>query len=713
MLGALRSADAGPRAVAARIGVAALLACIGMTWVAGASDAFATYGTVSITKINSGGAATDTFGFADASKKISSTGAFTLKGGATYANTRVLANTGTYAAAYVVSEQASANYDLAAIACTTGAYSKAVKDLAARSVSIKVAVGEKVACTFTNQRKTGKIIVVKDLVPYTDAGRFDLKVGDKVVKAAAGDGDSGYDVVPTGTYQVSEYADYLGDYVRSTTCKKPNGYVVASGSGAVDVPVGAGDVITCTVKNVRKAKLIVIKHTVPADATTDFPFTLDGSPFTLKDGQSETRTVTPGDMHTVVEADPAALGYKLTELTCTKGYPAVATGATSVATRTATVTPEAGETVTCEYTNTRLQAAIDVDKSGPAFAYSGDTLDFGFDVTNPGEVRLGDIDVTDSKCTPVHGPEVVEGNDDAFLDPGETWHYTCSYVATHAIGDANPVTNVVTAQGTDDFGRKVEDEDTHATLFLHPAIDIDKAGPATAIAGTTVPYTLAVSNTGDVAFAAAKVVVSDARCSAAPALTSVNGDTTPDSLDPGDAWTYACSATTAVGQTSVVNVAGVTGTDEHGHAVTDESTVTTPLTQPTNPNPNPTPVTPVTPAAQQVAGVSSTSDPVRPGRATLRGTAGCPRTGSVSAAVTGRSIRRVTFFVDGRRMRTVTKADSRGRWMLTLRRGALKVGVHTVAARVQFISASGTKSRTLRTTLRRCSSQALSPSFTG
>src|SRR3954454_12140247 len=84
MLGAFRSAHAGPRSAAARIGLAALLACVGLTWTAGASSAFATYGTVSITKKNVGGDAADVFHF-NASDQIKA-GGFDLIGDGNYTN---------------------------------------------------------------------------------------------------------------------------------------------------------------------------------------------------------------------------------------------------------------------------------------------------------------------------------------------------------------------------------------------------------------------------------------------------------------------------------------------------------------------------------------------------------------------------------------------------------------------------------------------------
>ena len=89
--------------------------------------------------------------------------------------------------------------------------------------------------------------------------------------------------------------------------------------------------------------------------------------YALADGGSDTRTVEPGRTYTITEADARAKGYKLTAIDCTSGT-------TDLDTRTATVTPAAGETVTCQYTNTKLRTAIDVDKRGPATATAGARL---------------------------------------------------------------------------------------------------------------------------------------------------------------------------------------------------------------------------------------------------------------------------------------------------------------------------------------------------
>ena len=90
-----------------------------------------------------------------------------------------------------MTEDASGEYELKDVSCSGVAapykakVSSASTALAYRKAAIKVGVGEKVTCVFTNQRKTGKITVKKELRPVDDAGRFDLQVDGHTVKAQA------------------------------------------------------------------------------------------------------------------------------------------------------------------------------------------------------------------------------------------------------------------------------------------------------------------------------------------------------------------------------------------------------------------------------------------------------------------------------------------------------------------------------------------------
>ena len=612
---------------AGRFGLAALVACMGLSLTAGASDAFATYGKVTIKKVNVGGAPGDSFAFQPSAHL--STAGFALKGGGVWSKT-VLANAAPYHTdkVFTVSEAAGADYELRSLACKritssgTTTDSDTTTSLADRKATIKVSPNEHVECTFTN---------------------------------------------------------------------------------------------------VRKATLTVTKATYPADAMpkTSFGFTLSpGAGFSLGDGGSWSTSVSPDKAHTVTETDARAKGYKLTGVRCTKLGTEIA-GAGDVATRTATVTPRPGEAITCSFANTKVTPALHVTKTGPAYAYVGDTMSFGFTIRNTGNDPLTHVGLSDDRCADVVGPVARHGgNDDDVLEPGEEWAYTCSYVMpAHAIGDVNPVVNTATATARDSAYEVVKAYDEHATKILHPAIDIDKTGPDTAVAGSSIGYTLEVTNPGDVPIGEAGLAVTDARCDAAPMLVSDDDDRTPGTLDPGDRWTYECSVSTSKGDTQVVNVAKVTGTDAYDRSVSDEDTHVTRLEQPPAPPSNtpPSSAPPAPPAAapaQRVAGTTAISRPAR-GSASLRGPGSCPSGRTARAVVTGERIARVTFLVDGRRVRTVTKADARGRWVLPVRLRGMRPGAHRVVARVQFARAAQTGDRTLTVTVTKCATQAVAPQFTG
>jgi hypothetical protein len=83
-----------------------------------------------------------------------------------------------------------------------------------------------------------------------------------------------------------------------------------------------------------------------------------------------------------------------------------------------------------------------------------------------------------------------------------------------------------------------------------------------------------------------------------------------------------------------------------------------------------------------------------------------------AATVRGRRIARVTFFVDGDRVKRMAAEAGQRRFTVKLRPGA-RLGVHRVTARIEFQAASQTRARTLRLTYRRCARQVLKPRFTG
>jgi len=148
--------------------------------------------------------------------------------------------------------------------------------------------------------------------------------------------------------------------------------------------------------------------------------------------------------------------------------------------------------------------------------------------------------------------------------------------------------------------------------------------------------------------------------------------------------------------------------------------VVPPGNPPNNPPVNPPPAPPVVPApvpvkatppapAGAVKGVE-----VRRGSARIAAVRACPITSPVTLRVRGRQIRRVTFFVDGRRVAGVTRASSAGLYTARVDPRRLRVGVHRVRARVEFRSGAG-PARTLNMSFRTCArpTQAVQPHFTG
>jgi hypothetical protein len=120
-------------------------------------------------------------------------------------------------------------------------------------------------------------------------------------------------------------------------------------------------------------------------------------------------------------------------------------------------------------------------------------------------------------------------------------------------------------------------------------------------------------------------------------------------------------------------------------------------------------VAPAPAAAGAVKGVT-----VRRGTARLAAVGTCPITALVPLRVQGRQIRSVTYSVDGRRIATVTRADSIGRWTARVDPRRLRTGVHRVRARVQFRTGAG-PARTLTMSFRTCARPAaqVQPQFTG
>ncbi len=228
---------------------------------------------------------------------------------------------------------------------------------------------------------TGDIVIVKDATP-ADNTPFDFT--ENIPGAASGftltdpaDNTETFDDVAAGSYTVTETgeADWTLD---SIVCVDPdNGSTTAGATATIDLD--AGETVTCTFSNSRDTGTItIVKEATPADNTPfDFTETIPGpgTGFTLTDpaDNSETFSNVPTGSYSVAETVPA--GWLLEGLDCDD-----VNSTESLATATATINLEKGETVTCTFTNDAQAGTIVIVKDATP---SDDTV-FDFTETIPG-----------------------------------------------------------------------------------------------------------------------------------------------------------------------------------------------------------------------------------------------------------------------------------------------------------------------------------------
>jgi hypothetical protein len=214
---------------------------------------------------------------------------------------------------------------------------------------------------------TGIIQIVKDTVPddpqdfsftTTGSGLSGFSLDD--------DGDNANDLPNTktftglnpGNYTVTETA--VSGFSTSISCSDPDGGTTTNGQTAT-IDLDAGETVTCTFTNTKQTPgtgtITIIKDAIP-DSPQDFEFSRSfGTNFSLDDDADPTLSnkatftdLAPGT-YTVTELGPPT-GWQFTDLVC-----ADPDGGTTVdlATRTANIDLDAGETVTCTFTNKPIE----------------------------------------------------------------------------------------------------------------------------------------------------------------------------------------------------------------------------------------------------------------------------------------------------------------------------------------------------------------------
>ena len=229
------------------------------------------------------------------------------------------------------------------------------------------------------------------------------------------------------------------------------------------------------------------------------------------------------------------------------------------------------------------------DADTPADAivvHVGDTIMFTYVVTNPGDVGLSPVVLTDDGGNgPEFNPTYVSGDDgDDILEPGEEWIYTAMGIVTGS--DCNVATVIGTNVNPPHQNVIDADPACWETDFPEPEIKIEKFtnGHAAQNEGDpdvpqiapsqTVTWTYKVTNTGHLPFASNEIVVVDDNGTpgnSADDMSTTDGDITfqgvlvgdaDNILEPGEMWLYQASGIaqdlpdSVSGSTSTIDMSG-------------------------------------------------------------------------------------------------------------------------------------------------------------
>jgi len=257
----------------------------------------------------------------------------------------------------------------------------------ANGVSINLAADEDVVCTFNNEVLSN--IIIDKVATGGGATAFSFTYDDPSADPlfnfdlTDGGGDGLFDNIAAGVYTISEVNIPAGWSLQSIVCDNAN--IEVNGT-SVTITIGVSQTITCTFTNVQQpttGTITLIKQTVPDGSLTEFEFdtSYQGPNILLQDGEASFVPNVSAGTYTIEEVVP--IGWRLLSAVCV--------GADSSAIFSGiSIDLEAGENVTCTFTNEKLGAII-IDK----VAAGADALAFSFTYDDPSADPVFPFDLTD------------------------------------------------------------------------------------------------------------------------------------------------------------------------------------------------------------------------------------------------------------------------------------------------------------------------------
>ena len=259
-------------------------------------------------------------------------------------------------------------------------------------VSVDVASGETVICTFTNT-KQGSLTIVKDSIGATGSFSFNHNVPNVaspfVIDTAVDDANLVSTTLLPGSYRVSEVIPTGWDLNLIACTGQSDSTITIGGSGgfdpgddAVTVDMLNGEDIICTFTNTQQGRILVDKVTDPVGSVQSFSFTPSwGADFSLTDAA-------PVNDSGFLSASSVSGSYSVSE-TAVAGWDQTSATCSGDGNTPAAINLLPGETVTCTFTNTQ-QSRILVDKVTDPF---GSTESFDFTSSYGSPFSLTDADV--------------------------------------------------------------------------------------------------------------------------------------------------------------------------------------------------------------------------------------------------------------------------------------------------------------------------------
>lgn len=337
--------------------------------------------------------------------------------------------------------------------------------------TVIVEAGEDAECTITFDDLQGTLVVKKvvvgDAEPAYDDFSFSINGAEPQVFDADGENSVQVDA---GTYVVTESAE--GYQTIYDNC---------------DVTVGNGETKTCTITNTKLGRVVVKKVTNLPETEQVFTFETDGSdylPFTIGNGATNEQLVVPGVYGVREVTDGLPAGWVLTSATCSDGS------------QIDEVDVEAGETVTCTFTNTYTEPHVPAGALSIVKRAIGGDGEFEFTLLS-GEETVDTVTVqtagglgttTVSNLAPgVYS--VIEGT-----MPNDHWGQTGTTCAEVTVTDGETAVCTIT--------------NTYSEFAADVSVT-KEVSDSTPKMGSTLTYTLTVANGSEV-YAANGVIVHDA-----------------------------------------------------------------------------------------------------------------------------------------------------------------------------------------------------------